>query len=319
MQLADYSSGRPTGAQLKAAQFGGVVRYIGLGSAGKRLTAAEYRNLVAEGLEVYLVAELGTNDSWGSSTDDDYARGRANAAAALADARVCGVPDNEIFVFGASDAHASAQWQIDDTVDYIRGFRDVLGLGRTGHYGFVETQTAVRKAGVASGFWRCGSEPSAADKQWVHLWQRNKAPTVRVVGGVTCDINELYRFPTAQEDDMTDAQVQQILTAIATINAKVDAIKPVTDLLHLQQQRYTGDQPNGEMKDGVWSGDFAEVARMILRVVQGMPEQLNKLTTGGIDVDQLATQISLKITAPQIDADALAKAVNDEFARRQVS
>lgn len=199
-QGADYSGGRPSGAALKQAGFDFVIRYVGLGSAGKRLTAAEYRDLTAAGVRVLLVAELGTGDSWGSSTDDDYGRGRANAAAALADAQGCGVPESEIFVFAASDAHASAQWQIADTVAYVTGFRDVLGVARTGHYGFSETNVAVHNAGVASGFWRCGSEPSTADKAWVNFWQRNAAPTTRVVSGVICDINEQYQ--PLQEDDM---------------------------------------------------------------------------------------------------------------------
>jgi hypothetical protein len=192
-QFADYSAGRPSGVALRAAGFGGVVRYIGLGSAGKRLTPAEYRDLVAAGLQVLLVAELGTTDSWGTSTDDDYARGKANAAVALKDAVACGVPAQGAVIFAASDAPSSASWHVTDTVAYVRGFRDVLGLARTGHYGFQATNAAVHAAGVASFFWRCGSEPSTADKAWVHLWQRNRNPTTRVVSGVPCDINEQYR------------------------------------------------------------------------------------------------------------------------------
>jgi len=192
MQGADYSGGRPTGAALLAAGFGVALRYVGLGAAGKRLTAAEYKNLRAAGQVVLTVAELGTTDSWGTSTDDDYARGVANAKVALADCRACGIPESEIFVFAASDSHAAAQWQITDTVKYVTGFRDVLTLPRTGHYGFVETQTAVHNAGVASGYWRCGSQPAAADKAWVNYWQRNAAPTTRIVSNVVCDVNDEY-------------------------------------------------------------------------------------------------------------------------------
>lgn len=210
-QGADYSGGRPTGAALKAAQFTFVIRYIGLGSSGKRLTAAEYRDLTAAGVTVLLVAELGTGDSWGTSSDDDYGRGRANASIALSDARACGVPEDKIFIFAPSDAHAASQWQITDTVAYVRGFRDVLGVSRTGHYGFSETNIAVHNAGVASGFWRCGSQPSTADKAWVNFWQRNVAPTTKVVSGVVCDINDLYH-QILQGDDMpiTDDDAKKI-------------------------------------------------------------------------------------------------------------
>jgi hypothetical protein len=212
VQGADYSGGRPTGAQLKTAGFAFVIRYIGLGSAGKRLTKAEYANLVAEGVVVLLVAELGTGDTWGTSTDDDYGRGVANAKAALADARACGVPEDKIFIFAASDAHAPAQWAINDTVRYVTGFRDVLGVARTGHYGFSETNVAVHNAGVASGFWRCGSKPSTLDQGWVNFWQRNVAPTTKVVAGVVCDINDQYHAINPEDTDMplTDADAQLV-------------------------------------------------------------------------------------------------------------
>lgn len=204
IQGADYSGGRPSGAALKKAGFDFVIRYVGLGSPGKLLTAAEYRDLIASGVEVLLVAELGTGDSWGTSTDNDYSRGRANATAGLNHARNCGVPDSKLFIFGASDAHAAAQWQIDDTVDYIRGFRDVLSGDRAGHYGFSETQRAVRAANVCRGFWRCGSKPSTAEQTWVNFWQRNVAPTTKVVAGVVCDINDQYHAitTTTEDDDM---------------------------------------------------------------------------------------------------------------------
>jgi hypothetical protein len=188
---ADYSAGRPSGAALKAAGFVGVLRYVGLGSSKKRITAAEYKDLAAAGVEVLLVAELGTNDAWGTSSDDDYARGITNATIARQDARAAGVPD-WVGIAAAADAHAANRQQINDAVAYTRGFRDVLGLGRTGFYGFSETLNAVHDTGVASWFWRCGSQPSVADQSWVNFWQRNAPPTTRVVSGVVCDINEQY-------------------------------------------------------------------------------------------------------------------------------
>ncbi|MEV4604793.1 glycoside hydrolase domain-containing protein [Amycolatopsis sp. NPDC049253] len=199
---ADYSGGRPSGAALKAAGFSGALRYIGLGSEGKQLSAAEYRDLVATfgASNVLLVAEAGTADAWGTDTDDDYARGLANGRTALADARATGVPDG-VGLACAADAHAQA-FQVDDVVRYAKGFRDAVGQARCGFYGFAETLAAVHGAGVGSWYWRCGSEPTAAEKTWVHFWQRNSAPTRVTVAGVPCDINEVYRIPTTEEDDM---------------------------------------------------------------------------------------------------------------------
>lgn len=201
MQYADYSAGRPSGAALKAAGFSGVIRYIGLGSEGKQLVASEYRDLVATfgAQNVLLVAEAGTGDAWGTDTDDDYARGVANGKIAVADARAQGVPD-WVPLACAADAHAQA-FQIDDVVRYARGFEAAVGKSRCGFYGFSETLAAVHNAGIGSWFWRCGSEPTAAEKQWVNFWQRNAAPTVRTVAGVPCDINDVYH-PILQGDDV---------------------------------------------------------------------------------------------------------------------
>lgn len=197
MRWADYSGGRPPGAALRAAGFGGVIRYVGLGGPSlpaKRITAAEYQDLVRNGIQVLLVCEGDTTDAWGG-----YRAGVANAQTALNDARALGIPDS-VGIAAAADAHAANQAQINAAVEYARGFRDVLGLGRTGFYGFQETVTAVRNAGVASWFWRCGSQPSAAEKTWTHLWQRNDGTTT--VSGIAVDINEQYLPITTQEDDM---------------------------------------------------------------------------------------------------------------------
>lgn len=211
MQYADYSGGRPSGAALKAAGFSGVVRYIGLGGEGKQLIASEYKDLVATfgAQHVLLVAEAGTGDAWGTETDDDYARGVAYGNLSVADARAQGVPD-WVPLACAADAHAQA-FQIDDVVRYARGFEAAVGKARCGFYGFSETLTAVHNAGVGSWYWRCGSEPTAAEKQWVNLWQRNTAPTVRTVAGVPCDINDVYH-PILQGDDMpiTDDDANKI-------------------------------------------------------------------------------------------------------------
>lgn len=197
MQWADYSGGRPSGAALRAAGFGGAIRYIGLGNEAKQVNAAEYRDLTGSGVQVALVAELGTGDAWGTDTDDDFGRGASYARTALADARANGIPDL-VPIACAADAHAAA-FQIDDVVRYAQGFESVIGKGRTGFYGFQETLSVVHNAGVGSWYWRCGSEPSTAEKTWTNFWQRNAGEVRRTVAGVQCDINEQYH-PILEED-----------------------------------------------------------------------------------------------------------------------
>lgn len=193
MQWADYSAGRPSGAALRAAGYGGVIRYVGLGSAGKRITAPEYIELTNAGIRVLLVAELGTADAWGSDNNpaNAYARGKAYALMALNDARMLGIPDS-VGIAAAADAHAVNQAQINCAVQYATGFRDVLGYQRAGFYGFFETLNAVHDANVVSWYWKCGTMPTMSEAKWVHFWQRNSAPTIRFVSGVQTDVNEEY-------------------------------------------------------------------------------------------------------------------------------
>lgn len=213
----DYSAGRPGGKALRDNGFVGAIRYIGLGSAGKRLTAAEYQDLVANGITVLLVVEYDTHDAWGTdnNTVNAYWRGRANAQIGLDEARAIGVPD-WVGMAAAADAHAAFQLQIDCAVQYARGFRDVLGQARTGFYGFFETLNAVHADNAASWYWRCGAEPSTLEKQWVNFWQRNYGETVRYPGGVATDINEVYHT-VAGGSDMFEQPDRDLLVALKNV------------------------------------------------------------------------------------------------------
>jgi hypothetical protein len=317
MQWADYSGGRPSGAALRGAGFGGVIRYVGLGGGaslpGKRITAAEYRDLTGAGVQVLLVCEGDTTDAWGG-----YAAGVANARIALADARELGIPDS-VGIAAAADAHAANQAQINAAVEYARGFQDVLGKARAGFYGFQETVTAVRNAGIGSWYWRCGSEPSGTvnpptgEKSWTHLWQRNKAPTVRVVSGVTCDINEQYLPISRQEDDLTPEQWAFIKNAL-TFNDQCNRTiinqitgdpkgEPSFDANMNWQDGHLPGFPNGDGSHHFTLTDFARQSdwnSYTSRVnTENLLDAVNSLATGGVDVAALAE--ALKDTlAPDI-------------------
>lgn len=200
MTWLDYSAGRPTGAALKAAGVTGVLRYLWAGSSSKVITAAEYQDLVANGIRVALVVEQSTDDAW--KAVDDYAQGQSWATSARSAARSLGIPDT-VPIAAAADAHATGS-QITDAVAYTKGFRDVLGLQRTGIYGFREVVTAVRSAGAAGWFWLCGSAPSTSDQSWLHFWQRNDGTTA--VSGVIADINVQYQsLPQGATMDWSDS------------------------------------------------------------------------------------------------------------------
>lgn len=249
---ADYSGGRPSGAALKNKGFVGVIRYVGGGSNAKRLTRGEYANLVANGLQVKLVFEIGIHDA-----EAGYSVGVANAKAARADATALGVPAG-VVIYAASDEHMTAA-QVQAGVQYVKGFRDVLGVECTGAYGFAEFVDAVHSAGFAHEYWKSGSAPTAGEK-FVTFWQRNQAPVNATVDGVVVDINDQELALTATEDDMafTDAisdsgpghwdhlfqNIDQIIqdlrngnlanaVAAAVINADISTANPGTTLGHV--------------------------------------------------------------------------------------
>jgi hypothetical protein len=198
----DYSGGRPGGAALKAAGITGAIRYVSAGSAGKLITAAEYADLVAHGLQVLLVYELGVHDAEGG-----YTQGAAHAQAALSTARAYGIPDS-VGIAAAADEHLTAG-QVPAAADYVRGFRDVLGQARTGAYGFEEFITAVHAAGWASWHWKCGSAPTAAERAWVTFWQRNTGQTTQTINGVVCDLNDQIN-PIGDDMPLTNDDIAAI-------------------------------------------------------------------------------------------------------------
>jgi glycoside hydrolase-like protein len=195
--------GYPGGAALRAAGFTGVVRYVGIGGSAKRLTAAEYADLSGNGLHV-----LGVVESTTTEADNGYAAGVSDARAAQADiANLTGGRGLD-FVFAANDKTT----YIQADVDYVRGFADVLGVRKTGAYGFSDFLTAVRDAGVATVFWQAGHPPSITGTGgFVHFWQRQgtpgdasdgpATPTTTTVGGVTVDLDN-QRLPLPKGDNV---------------------------------------------------------------------------------------------------------------------
>jgi hypothetical protein len=204
---ADYSGGYPGGAALRAAGIAGVIRYVGLGSSSKRITRAEYLDLVANGIEVRLVAELGTHDAEGG-----YAAGVANARAALADARALGIPDT-VGIAAACDEHLTSA-QVPTAVQYAHGFADVLGTDRAGAYGFAEFVDAVHAADIVGWWWKCGSAPTAAEAAWITFWQRNAGQTTQTINRVLVDIDDEENTIGGFLVGLNDAEQAELLTSI---------------------------------------------------------------------------------------------------------
>jgi hypothetical protein len=296
-QWADYSAGRPGGAALRANGFSGTIRYVGMGDAGKRITAAEYQDLVAHGIQVLLVVELDTNDAWGNDNNPAhaYARGRNFAQAGLNEARAIGIPDS-VGMAGAADAHAVNQAQIDCAVQYARAFRDVLGYNRAGFYAFNECLNAIHADNSVSWYWRCGAEPSGGwdpkvkawtgEKSWVNFWQRNNGETVRYTAGIQCDVNEQYNPPVGG-NDMFDQPDRDTLNLLKEV------------LVSQRHSLVPGANPN----------DNYDTGQYVLFIDNATNQTFHKVDDIKAELDVVKTEleaIKAAIVTPTVDLDALA-------------
>lgn len=303
MTFLDYSEVRPSGTTIRADGYTGVIRYIGEGSAGKRLTAAEYRDLVGAGLQVWFVVELGVHDVSG-----EEAAGRAAGQAALADLHALGITDTAAPIFCCMDEHVTKTDTALDAVAYARGFAAVVGRGRSGFYGFADSVGRVRDAGVVSAYWLCGSKPTAAEAAWIHLWQDN---TVHVsVGGAACDINRIYQPWTAAKgvDDLATVDQSDWDNVVDLLLGKVS---------WLVEALMNGDTA---LQGGPAKGaPVAVVARQLAVqvAVAKIPTTLPTLTLTADQIPALAAAVAERI-APLSAADrtAIATATADVLAAR---
>lgn len=202
----DYSAGSIPGATIRAAGYQFVIRYAGTPGRAKNISRAEYQDLIAHGVQTWLVYENSVNDIKGG-----YPGGVAAAKTARADATSVGYPASSP-IFFCADRHLTAT-EVALGVQYIKGAASFLGHDATGAYGFSEFIYAVKTGGVAAYYWQCGNRNTLIPG--VHLYQRQ--PPYASVGGISCDVNEQLLLigissppapvPTApaEEDDMSGA------------------------------------------------------------------------------------------------------------------
>lgn len=190
----DYSAGRPSGAAIRAAGYNFVVRYLdnGLGGSRANLTAAEAADLRNAGVDVALVWERKLLSGPDRATQG-RAAGAADAAAAVAQARACGLDGWPIYFaidFDMPDyapAATSPLTKLGPVGDYFGGIRATLPLERVGVYGSFYAVGRVRAAGLASWTWQTMAWSGGQVDTAIHLLQRLGTVTV---GGVDCDVNE---------------------------------------------------------------------------------------------------------------------------------
>lgn len=171
--LLDYSAGRPSAAQIKAAGYLGVIRYIDSCEHQhlKHINELEWEDLRTAGLQVLLVFEVLTTDP-----DGGFAAGVANATRAKAGADALGYQGVIFFCEDRPSTPSVANWQA-----YLDGAASVLGIVRVGAYGFYHAMDAA--IGHASAFWQAGRRSDV--RPHVNYYQDNNEKVH--VDGVQCD------------------------------------------------------------------------------------------------------------------------------------
>lgn len=200
MYWLDYSAAKLPGSVIKAAGYGGVIRYIDAPDRlrTKHTTIAEYRDHIAHGLQVRLVMQNTTTDA-----DGGWNAGVANANRAKAGANMLGYGGVIFFTNDRTTVPNPAAWR-----SYLDGAASVLGPGRVGAYGFANAMDLA--VGHAAAFWQAGRRSDV--RAHTNFWQDNN--TQVTVGGITCDRNlVLAPEPNShQEDDM------QLTDLVPTVN-----------------------------------------------------------------------------------------------------
>jgi hypothetical protein len=144
MRGLDYSWSHVPPWAVKAAGFTFAARYLSH-DPSKNLTKAEADALLAAGVAIVVVWEDGAQGALRG-----HAGGVADALAADAQARACGLPG--AFIYFAADWDATGGDQIAINA-YLDGCATVIGRARTGLYGGFWPCTRARTAGKASKFW----------------------------------------------------------------------------------------------------------------------------------------------------------------------
>ncbi|GAA1281612.1 glycoside hydrolase domain-containing protein [Saccharothrix xinjiangensis] len=247
MQVLDYSAGFPGAAAIKAAGYGGAVRYIGFPDRRKCTSKAELEDFTRHGIGMALVYEDHADD-WRSG----YSGGVAAARRARAHADAIGFP-RERPIYMAVDRDVVTEPEFRAAMDYLRGAGSVLGREWTGVYG--EHDVCARAAsepvgesrGVARWFWQCRAWSGTPPRMFGgrHLYQY--AGYV-YVSGITCDYNDVLRDDWGQHTLEGDVSAQEVWDH--RVPRTPDPVDKRTDAAAWELLRYTNEMTR-EVRDVV--------------------------------------------------------------------
>ncbi len=194
----DYSARRLSGASIRAAGHSFVNRYLWFPGQGfPSLTAEEFADLSANGVEVHAIYEQNTNDPAGG-----WNSGVRMGTQAVASSKDAGLPQGHTIYMCADAWLATNGIPVATAMSFLDGARSVINPAGylTGAYGFRDFIYAAQDGGHADRFWLCGAESGVRDG--IHQYQRNYRTNPNgpdLVAGVAVDINSQY-LPMLEDD-----------------------------------------------------------------------------------------------------------------------
>lgn len=288
----DYSAAKLSGATIKAAGYAGAIRYIdditnpSLVKA-KHTNRAEYQDHVAQGLDDYLVIEVGVSDA-----DGGWNRGVELARRALAGANVIGYPAHRPIFFcnDRTTVSSASAWR-----GFLDGAASVVGRDRTGAYGFANAMDLA--VGHASCFWQAGRRSDV--RSFVNFWQDNNVQVT--VGGITCDRNLVLKpIALVEEEDMNWEQDRRLYNLDRVINATFE-----------DQDTVTGVQPEwpGWATNTGTAPPKIAIDNPFLARVRAVESKVDSLANPGtiqveVDYDRIINGVVARLNALQFKADA---------------
>jgi hypothetical protein len=182
----DYSARRLTGTQVRAAGYTFVNRYLWFpGQRWPALTADEYRDMRANGVDVHAVYEQDTNDPAGG-----WDGGVRMAHQAVESARAVGLPRGTTIFMCADGWLTNHGIPVGTAMEFLDGARSVIDPAGyvIGAYGFADFVYAAQDGDHADRFWLCGAESGV--RPGIHMYQWNNGRVY--VDALDCDLNKQY-------------------------------------------------------------------------------------------------------------------------------
>lgn len=240
----DFSFAAISGAQVKAAGYSFVMRYLA-SNAGKRITAAQVADYRNNGLGIGLVFEDYANPAQNNPSQPAKVCGVIDAGIALSQANALGFPSDRPIYFAVDyDAPESAQPWIDD---YLRGVASVIGANRVGVYGGFYIVKRCMENGTAKWGWQTVAWSGGQLYSGAHLYQNGNSA---LNGGA--DVNEAKKTDFGQwgqgggDMSKSDLTIARILGwgVLGRNTAGQNALNGDTDA---DLQNHVGEETNGQV------------------------------------------------------------------------